>query len=317
MLVTPPTLAVIIVAWNVRELLRRCLQAVEHSLAGSGITTTIIVVDNAGSDATPAMLHAEFPHVQVIIAPSNRGFGAGNNLALQLVLHDPALDFILLLNPDTEPQGAALPRLVHALAARSDLAVVGPQLHYTDGALQPSCRRWPTRMTLFWESTLLDRRWPDNPWARRYRCADLPTDRAQVVDWLVGAALLVRAEAVRRAGLFDERFFLYSEELEWQARLQAAWGGQAICYLPEASVIHHEGRSSAQVPARQQVSFNRSRLLLARMRYGWGTARLLRWFLRSSFSYMILLEGLKLLLGHRPTLRRERLAVYRRVLREL
>lgn len=319
-------LAIVIVTWNVRELLQHCLHSIEASLAGSGIAYTIIVVDNASSDGTPALLRAAFPRVCLIEPGVNLGFAGGNNLALRRLLADNT-PYILLLNPDTEVVGDAIPRLLAWLAARPDLVAVGPQLRYGDGSTQPSRRRFPTRASLLWESTVLERRWPANPWAQHYRCADIPDDVAQPVDWLVGAALLVRTAAIRRAGLLDERFFLYSEELEWEYRLQQAQHTatnrapppprSAIWYLPDAVVIHHEGKSSEQVLARRQISFNRSKLLLARMWYGWRFARLLRALLRLSFAYELAVEAAKLLLGHRRALRRQRITVYWQVLREL
>jgi GT2 family glycosyltransferase len=211
----------------------------------------------------------------------------------------------------------AIPRLVRELVARPDLAAVGPLLRYGDGTPQPSRRRFPTAATLFWESTALDRLWPGNPWAARFRCADRPDSLAQPVGWLVGAVLLVRADAVRQAGLLDERFFMYSEELEWEARLQRAWGGEAIRFVPDAVVIHHEGKSSEQAVARRHLSFSHSKVLLARMWYGWRIAQLLRAFLRLTFAYELAAEAAKLALGHRPDLRKQRIAVYRRVLQDL
>jgi len=336
------TLAIVIVSWNVRELLRRCLRAVDASLAGSGISYQVLVVDNASADGTPAMLRAEFPAVRLIEPGENLGFAGGNNLALRAIIENRAdrahSQFVLLLNPDTEPLGDAIPRLVRELEARPDLVAVGPQLRYPDGAVQPSRRRFPRRLTFFWESTPLERLWPANPWARHYRCADAPDSAPQPVEWLVGAALLVRAEAVAQAGLLDERFFMYSEELEWQYRLQMADcssqlaasraalspltaqrspNPSKIWYIPDAVVIHHEGKSSEQAIASRYLNFNRSRLLLARMWYGWRFAALLRRFLRLGFAYELAVETLKLGLRHRPELRRRRIAVYREVLGEL
>jgi len=320
-----PTLAIVIVSWNVRDLLCRCLRAVQRSLADHAIDYELLLVDNASHDGTPAMVRTEFPQVQLIEPGSNLGFAGGNNRALRLLLDRPAAaapDYILLLNPDTEPVGAAIPHMLHALEQRPWLVALGPRLLYADGTPQPSRRRFLSVATLFWESTPLDRCWPSNPWARRYRCADRADDHEQSVDWLVGAALLVRTAAISRAGLLDERFFMYSEELEWQARLQRAWGGGAgsaslMAYLPSATIIHYEGKSSEQAQAARLLNFSRSKLLLARIWYGWHLSWLLRTYLRAGFAAELAVERTKLLLGHRPELRCQRIHDYQRVLREL
>ena len=153
------------------------------------------------------------------------------------------LDYVFLLNPDTEVVGDAIPTLVRYMETHPDVAVVGPQLRYADGSVQSSRRRFPTKGVYFWESTPLEQRWPNNPWARRYHLADLPDDTEQEVDWLVGAALLVRRAAIERAGLLDAGFQMYSEELEWQRRIsrqsaasskQSETSSTADCRLPTA-----------------------------------------------------------------------------------
>lgn len=312
-----PSLAIIIVSWNVHALVQRCLEAIAASLASGGPPTTIYVVDNASQDGTPEMLRSVFPTVRLIETGANLGFGAGNNLGIQAALADGHA-YLLLLNPDTEPVADALPQLVAWLAARPSVALVGPQLIYPDGTIQSSRRRFPDLTTLYWESTPLERAWPRNPWTQRFHCTDRPVTEAQAVDWVVGAAMLVRAEAVRRGGLFDERFFMYSEELEWQARLSRAWGSAApIWYTPVATIVHHEGKSSEQAVAARYLNFNRSKVYLARTWYGWRAAAGLRAWLRLGFAYELVIEASKLALGHRPDLRRQRIGVYQQVWRAL
>lgn len=323
-----PHLTIIIVSWNTRDLLTRCIATVHDSLAGSGIGYRVVVVDNASADGTPELLRQRHPEIALIESGRNLGFAGGNNLGLRwtLELQGQSLpDYLLLLNPDTEVVGDALPRLVAYLEAHPQVAAVGPMLRYPDGSAQPSRRRFPARATFFWESTPLAQRWPANPWAQRYRMADRPESVAQRVDWLVGAALLVRRSAVERAGLLDAGFVMYSEELEWQRRLSGAsrpdqtpappqtprW---PIVYLPEALVIHHEGQSSAQVPAWRLIQFQRSRLRDARMTYGAAFAAALRLFLLAAYALEWAGEGAKWLLGHRRPLRAQRLRVYAEVL---
>jgi GT2 family glycosyltransferase len=304
--------------------LRRCLRSLDMSLAATTVDYRVVVVDNASHDGTPAMLRTEFPNVHLIASPHNLGFAAGNNAALHALAvlapgADPPPDYCLLLNPDTEVEPAALAHMLAYLEAHPDLIAAGPQLRYADGSLQSSRRRFPTPATFFWESTALERCWPNNPWARRYHCVDRPAHQVQPVDWLVGAALLVRSSAIRRAGPLDEGFFMYSEEMEWQMRLQAVGkpGGSRIVYLPQALVVHYEGRSSEQVPAARHLHFQRSKLRFAQMRYGLLFALLLRLFLLLTYLWELALECAKLALQHRPELRRQRITVYATVLQQL
>jgi N-acetylglucosaminyl-diphospho-decaprenol L-rhamnosyltransferase len=346
-----PSLAIITVSWNTRDLLRRSIDTVHASLAGSGIDYTIVIVDNGSTDGTPAMLRAEHPEVLLLESGRNLGFAGGNNLALRRVFgdggwglgelipspssHPPAPDYVFLLNPDTEVIGDAIPTLVRYLEAHPHVALVGPQLRYPDGSVQPSRRRFPSKGVYFWESTPLEQRWPENPWARRYRLADAPDDVEQEVDWLVGAALMVRREAIERAGLLDAGFVMYSEELEWQRRirgrgLEVGDQGSAgpdprsltpdpgrIVYLPQAVIVHHEGKSSEQALARRYINFQRGRLRDASMAYGERFAASVRLFLRAAYAAELATEGLKWLVGHRRGLRAQRVAVYWQVLREL
>jgi GT2 family glycosyltransferase len=319
---TPFDLGIVVVSWNVRDLLRRCLQSIDASMAQSHISYRVVVVDNASHDGTAAMVEAEFPHVLLIGNDRNRGFAGGNNdgfaaLGLLQAHEMPRRTprYVLLLNPDTQAVDDALPRMVRYLDAHPEVIAVGPQLRYGDGSLQSSRRRFPSIATLFWESTILEQWWPNNPWARRYRMEDRPSTGEQPVDWLVGAAVMVRASAIERAGGLDEGFFMYSEELEWQtrlARMHRRQGGR-IVYLAGAVVVHHEGRSSEQNLTRRHIHFNRAKLRYAAMRFGPPVALALRLFLLATYLVQALLEGGKWLLGHKRRLRAARVRQYVRI----
>lgn len=309
-------LAIVIVSWNVCTLIDRCIATVQASLADSGIDYRIVVVDNASTDGTPALLRAHYVGIEVIEAGRNLGFAGGNNLALRRLFarNDWNARYVLLLNPDTEVIGDALPHMVRYLETHPDVAVVGPRLRYPDGTVQSSRRRFPTPRVFFWESTPLEWRWTDNPWVRYYRCADLPDDSEQAVDWLVGAALMVRRSAIECAGLLDAGFLLYSEELEWQQRLGACG---RIIYLPTAEIVHYEGQSSEQIPIRRLILFHRSRLRYARMRYGDRLAQMVRLFLLAAYTAELMIESGKWLLGHRRDLRARRVTACLALLRAL
>jgi N-acetylglucosaminyl-diphospho-decaprenol L-rhamnosyltransferase len=255
-------LSVIIVNWNVRDLLRKCLNSLLASpgiawdgrrsdgdpAASPPLTGEVIVVDNASADDSAAMVAAEFPRVRLIANPDNLGFTGGNNRAIPLSRGR----YVLFLNPDAEVIGDAPSAMVACLEDHPEIGVLGPELRYGDGSLQSSRRRFPTLMMALFESTPLAWHWPGNPWARRYHMDDVPPPAAgaaevQQVDWVVGAAFLVRREVIEQIGGFDEGYFMYSEELDWCRRAVSA--GWQVAVLASAQVVHHEGKSSEQAAA--------------------------------------------------------------------
>jgi N-acetylglucosaminyl-diphospho-decaprenol L-rhamnosyltransferase len=301
-------LSIVIVNWNVCDLLRRCLLSVDKALP-PGLAAEAVVVDNASTDGSAAMVRHDFPAVRLVASDENLGYARGNNRGAA----ETSGRYLLILNPDTEVIGDALATMVHYLDEHPAVGVVGPQLRYADGTLQSSRRRFPTPATAFWESTLLHQWVPNNRAARRYHMADRPADAPQAVDWLVGAALMIRREAWRQVGPLDESFFMYFEELDWCRRGRAA--GWEIHYVPAAQVVHYEGKSSEQVVAARTIRFQRSKVHYFRKYYGAGWALVIRLFLLATFAFQLAEESLKWLVGHRRALRRERVAAYWQVLK--
>jgi len=301
-----PDLSVIIVNWNVRDLLRRCLHSILANLPACQLE--IIVVDNGSTDGSPEMVRTEFPQVHLMANPDNRGFTAANNQGLAVARGR----YVLLLNPDTEVVGDALETLVAFADVHPDVGVVGPQLLNPDGTVQSSRRRFPTLATALLESTWLQPYAPRRLLARYY-VLDRPDDEVQDVDWVTGAALMARREAVEQVGPLDEGFFMYSEELDWCRRFRAA--GWRVVYLPTARVIHHEGKSSEQVLPARHIHFQTSKIRYFRKYHGPAAAEALRWFLLGNYLWQIGVEGAKWLLGHKRPLRAERIAAYRQVVR--
>jgi len=303
-----PDLSVIIVNWNVRDLLRRCLHSILASLPACQLE--IIVVDNGSTDGSAEMVRTEFPQVHLIANPDNRGFTGANNQGLAVARGR----YVLLLNPDTEVVGDALETMVAFADAHPDVGVVGPQLLNPDGTVQSSRRRFPTLATALLESTWLQPYAPRRLLARYY-VLDRPDDEVQDVDWVIGAALMARREAVEQVGPLDEGFFMYSEELDWCRRFRAA--GWRVVYLPTARIIHHEGKSSEQVLPARHIHFQTSKIRYFRKYHGPAAAEALRWFLLGNYLWQIGVEGAKWLLGHKRPLRAERIAAYRQVARAL
>lgn len=305
-------LSLIVVNWNVKALLRDCLNSLLAATAAEpGLATEIIVVDSASTDGSAQMVRAEFPQVRLIASDQNLGYAGGNNTGAEASVGR----YLFLLNPDTVVQVNALAKLVNFMDAHPRAGAVGPQLLWPDGSVQSSRRRFPTPGSLFWESTLLGQWFPRNRYRQRYHCIDLPTDRPVKVDWVVGAAILIRREAWRQVGPIDNAYFMYFEETDWCRR--AAVARWEVYYLPAARVIHFEGKSSEQMLAARTIRFQKSKLRYARKHCGTGWAAALRLFLWATFAFQWAEESGKWLVGHRRDLRKERMAAYWQVLRAL
>ena len=304
-------LSIVIISWNVRELLRRCLDSIQESLKGEkgkGLLVETIVFDNGSADGSADMVREDFPRVHLMESEVNLGFTKGNNLAIG----QSEGCYILLLNPDTEVVGDALGTMMAYMESHPRVGALGPQLLNPDGTTQSSRRRFPTLATAFLESTVLQPWFQGSRILERYYLLDRPDDEIQPVDWVVGAALLIRREALHQVGPLDEEFFMYSEELDWCYRLKAQ--GWEVVYLPTAQVVHQEGRSSEQVLPARHIHFQRSKVLFFKKYYGWR-GEVLRWFILSTYLYLLVLEGFKWLVGHKRPLRRERVTAYWQVLR--
>lgn len=221
-------LAIIIVSYNVADLLAACLHSI---FATTGdFAYEVIVVDNASRDHTAEMMAREFPQVEFIANDCNVGFAAANNQAIR----KSRAPFVLLLNPDTEVRGNALQALCAAMRDHPEIGVLGPRIVNPDGSLQSAARRFPS-----WHSILTGRH--DFPLSEMH-------PGIHRADWVLGAALLVRREAIEQVGLLDENYFLYAEERDWCYRIKQA--GWEIGVLMAAEIVHYGGQSTAQCAPR-------------------------------------------------------------------
>ncbi len=299
-------LSVIIVSWNVRELLAACLESAARSLGG--LRAEVIVVDSASSDGSAAMVAERFPWVRLVVMEDNVGFTAGNNIGLRA----SEGRYVMLLNPDTEVIGDALAQMVAYLDANPDVGAVGPHTLNTDGTTQSTRRRFPTFWTAVFESTWLQPHAPRRLLDRYY--VDGPSDGATLdVDWVQGSALMVRRAAYVQAGEMDEGFVMYSEEMDWCRRIKGA--GWRVVYLGSAQIVHHGGKSSEQVVAQRHIHFNASKVRYFQKYHGRPAAEALRLVLLLNYVWQLGLEAFKWALGHNRALRRERVQAYRQVLR--
>ncbi|MCA9946337.1 MAG: glycosyltransferase family 2 protein [Anaerolineales bacterium] len=300
-----PDLSIIIVSWNVRELLQNCLRSV---FARKGLILQVVVVDSASTDGSAEMVAENFPQVELVACRENVGFPGGNNLGLERANGR----FVLLLNPDTIVHGDALAKMVSYLEQKPKVGVVGPQLLNEDGSVQSSRRRFPTLRTAFFESTWLQ---PYAPQAvlDDYYARDIDDEETAVVEWVMGACLMTRQEVVAQVGGLDEAYFMYSEELDYCRRIHEA--GWQVVYYPQAKVTHFSGKSSEQAVTQRHINFNRAKLRYFRKYHGRLAAGLLRLFLLKSYGWQLALEAIKGAVGHKRPLRWQRVKAYWMVLR--
>ena len=243
----PLELSVIVVNWNVRDLLRECLASLAREMRLPRDSWEVIVVDNASGDGSVEMVRREFPDAVVLANGDNLGFGRANNQAFRMCRGR----YVLLLNPDTVVKDHAIDRMMETMDGRPDVAALGCRLLNTDGTFQ----RWtggspPGLLNVTCHFLLLYRLIPARLMPRPLYLETEPRQDLEV-GWVSGACMLLRREAVGDA-IFDERFFLYGEDVELCDRL--ARGGWKVVYTPRASIVHHEGKSLAGQTPEIQLS---------------------------------------------------------------
>lgn len=259
-----PGVAVIVVNWNTRELLADCLASIADTTTGSDVET--VVIDNASTDDSAAMVRARFPSARLVANDTNVGFARANNQGCA-VSNAP---FVLMLNSDARLCPGALQNLLVRMAAAPRAGLVGAELRNPDGTFQYSYAPFPTLGQELLTLSGLGRRL-FGPWypGRGPRAGD----SARVVDWVGGACMLVRRAAFDSVAGFDEGYELYGEELDLCYRLRRA--GWEVWYEPAAHVVHHGGASTHQLSTVREAQLYRSRLRFFRLQYGRLAASLL------------------------------------------
>ncbi len=299
-------LSIIIVNWNVRDMLVDCLASIEANRGALAVQT--IVVDSASTDDSVPMLREHFPWVELLPQAENVGFTRGNNIGLAKATGR----HLLLLNPDTVVLDDALQQMVTYLDAHPTVGIVGPHTLNTDGTHQSTRRRFPTVASAFFESTWLQ---PLAPRAilDRFYVRDVADDAVAPVDWVQGSALMARRDVYEQIGGLDTDYVMFSEEVDWCKR--AADAGWRAVYLGTARIVHHGGASTDQVIANKHIYFQQSKLRYFRKHHGASIALILRGFLLATYLWQISLEAVKALAGSKRPLRRERIRAYWQVVR--
>lgn len=257
-------LSIIIVNWNTKKLLEDCLNSIFDN--SPSFEFEVIVVDNASIDESSQMVTDYFPFVKLIYNDSNKGFSYANNRGIEKSIGQ----YILLLNSDTIVFKKALEDMVNFMDSNSEAGVLGCRLLMSDGIIQPY---------IFGDDPTLSYLLKRNI-RKLLRLDDFhnwKTDQVLEVDWVTGACMMVRREAVEKAGLMDENIFMYFEDNDWCYRIRKV--GFKIYYNPKAEIIHLGGKSLGENQSKRKTEYYKSLLYFYQKHYGARQTFLLRFLL--------------------------------------
>jgi N-acetylglucosaminyl-diphospho-decaprenol L-rhamnosyltransferase len=292
-------LAIVIVSYNTRDLLRDCLASVYDNRGD--FRFQVCVVDNCSSDDSAGMVRAEFPRVRVIESAINGGFAYANNMGLRSLgftekekestgaspsseNHTPDNElprYVLLLNPDTILPPSALAGMLAFMDTHPEAGISGPRLVLADGSLDLACRRgFPTPEVACYRLIGLSKLFPRSRRFGRYNLTYLDPDEMAEVDSVVGACMMVRREAIQQVGLLDETFWMYGEDLDWAYRMKRA--GWKVFYNPEVTVLHYKeaaSRGDRAIRPKTRYEFYRAMYIFYRKHYAATTPFWLGWLI--------------------------------------
>lgn len=235
-------LSIIIVSWNVSELLKKCLESIYKYTRG--VSFEIFVIDNGSADSTVEMIQKAKPfysRLSLINNKKNKGFAAANNQGIRQAQGD----YILLLNPDTELREDSLTKMAEFMKSNPRCGIAGCSLLNSDGSHQDSVRKFPGFLDQALILLKLHHILPNLPPMRRYLCQNFDYDRQQQVDQVMGAFFMIRRKVIDKIGLLDEKFFIWFEEVDFCLRAKQA--GWEVIYTPLTSATHHFGQSFKQM----------------------------------------------------------------------
>ncbi len=275
-------LTVLIVSYNAKIHLRNCLQSLYEGTSHRPLE--VIVVDNASTDGSLSMVSRDFPEVVAIGSPDNLGFAGGNNLGMR----EAKGDSLLLLNNDAFVKPGAVDSMLRIMKERPDVGVLGPLLRNEDGSVQISYGDMINFRAEAYQKLLSRLYEGGNRFFRSY--IEKRSKKEASPDWVSGACMMLRAELLQKVGHFDDRFFMYSEEVDYCQRVRRA--GYRVLYTPEAEVVHLRGKSTEANREKATFEYRRSQLYFYKKHYGRGKVRFLK-------VYLLLKIATKWILGSR------------------
>ncbi len=235
-------ISIVIVTWNSQEFIRNCLDSIY--LLPDKVRYEIVVIDNGSSDETTKIVREFYPEVNLIENRRNLGYAKANNQGIKKAKGK----YILLLNPDTEVSVNSLALMYEFMEKNPQVGALGPKLLNPDRTIQPSCREFPTFITLIWEFSGLSRVFSKSKIFGSWRMGYFAFDRPIEVDQPMGSCLMIRRETLKDIGLFDENFSMFFNDVDLCFRIKRA--GWKIYFYPDVQVIHNRGASTRKAKRR-------------------------------------------------------------------
>ena len=280
-------ISVIIINWNTRELLRSCLNSVQTD---SQMMAEIIVVDNGSADGSQEMIREEYPEVVLIENKKNLGFARANNVGIKRM----SRKYACLVNSDVVILQGCMAALVHYMNENKEVGVVGPKVLWPNMTVQDSCRKYPTLWNNLCESMRLNMLFPKSDIFSSEHMMYFEHDRLMEVDGIVGCFMMIRKDVLDRVGLFDEQYFIYSEEIDLCKRIKEH--GWRIIFNPEGEIIHYGRGSSSKEPLAFALEQQKSKIQYWKKHYSklsvcvYKTLLISRHMFRLICGYLLLLK---------------------------
>ena len=279
-------LSIIIVNYKTSKQLTQCLESITQNEVT--YKYEVCVVDNNSADQSVYSVRSKFPDVNLIINKSNVGYGAANNIGI----NSTCGRYILLLNPDTTIPKNALEEFVNYLEKHPDVGAVGPKIVREDGSLDKACRRsFPTPKVAFYRLFGLYRLFPKRNLLKQYNLDYISPDIEMEVDSLVGACMMFRRNILQLCDAFDERFYLYGEDIDLCYRIKKL--GFKIIYFPGVTILHYKGMSTKQNLSRATIEFYRAMYLFHRKHYASDYFFVFNWLVYAGIFGLFCIEVIK------------------------
>ena len=262
-------IAIVTVSHNHYPLIQKCISSL-FSIPWN-VTFELILVDNVSTDGTVEWVRGNYPQVKLVQNEVRKGYSENGNIGIREQCNSR---YLMMLNPDVECLPGLLDELVGFMDAHSDVGIAGPKLLNPDMSVQPSCRSFSTPGSIFIRGLHLDGLFIDKAFMRNYLMEDFDHIRVADVDWLTGALLIIRREAIEQVGMMDEHYFLYSDDQDWCCRMwQQGW---RVSYVPQAQAIHVHMREGIKKPWSKAARLQLISSIRMFQKFGWKLSRIPR-----------------------------------------